>query len=78
MATDLFSIATARRACRSGDGRVLRERNDLSLREAADYLGVSESTLSNWERGRAIPRRRDLATRYADFLSRLLAAVAQQ
>ena len=35
--------------------KVLRVLNGLTLREAADKLGVSSATLSNWERGVTFP-----------------------
>lgn len=33
----------------------LRVLQNLTQRELADALGVSEDTIGNWERGRAIP-----------------------
>lgn len=44
-------------------GKRIRERRDglqLTQREAAKRLGVSERTLQNWEAGAAFPRRRHL------------------
>lgn len=35
--------------------KVLRVLNGLTLKEAADKLGISSATLSNWERGITYP-----------------------
>lgn len=35
--------------------KVLRVLNGLTLKEAADKLGISSATLSNWERGVTYP-----------------------
>lgn len=35
--------------------KVLRVLNGLTLKEAADKLGISSATLSNWERGFTFP-----------------------
>lgn len=47
--------------------RIFRDRQGLKLEEVADTLGVSQSTLSRWERGLIEPRRlylRELANLY--------------
>jgi DNA-binding transcriptional regulator YiaG len=52
----LLSVSLARDACRSGDGRRLREAMGLSLRETAAALRVSPSSMSRWERGLEAPK----------------------
>jgi DNA-binding XRE family transcriptional regulator len=34
----------------------IRERLDLTQKEVADALGVTEQTVRNWEHGRAVPK----------------------
>lgn len=48
-------LAEARRLCGNGEARAIREAADLSLAELARDVGVSESTLSEWERGAQRP-----------------------
>jgi DNA-binding transcriptional regulator YiaG len=48
-------LAEVRRLCTTGEARALREANDLALAELARDVGVSETTLSEWERGRQRP-----------------------
>ena len=38
------------------DMRQLRERQNLRTVDVASQLGVSESTIRNWEHGRSVPR----------------------
>jgi DNA-binding transcriptional regulator YiaG len=35
---------------------ILRQRFELTQRDLADALGVTEQTVRNWEQGKAIPR----------------------
>jgi DNA-binding transcriptional regulator YiaG len=48
-------LADVRRLCATGEARALRECADLALAELARDIGVSESTLSEWERGNQRP-----------------------
>lgn len=54
--TTWLARSAARGAGTAGRGRRLREASAISMREAADILGVSPSTLSRWERGVVRPR----------------------
>jgi DNA-binding transcriptional regulator YiaG len=66
---DLIALHVARyRAPR--DGRALRERHRLSLREIGYTVGVSPSTVCRWESGERRPRGA-AAIRYAALLDRL-------
>lgn len=66
-------LILARRACRTGSGRQLRIRAGLTLREAAQDIGVNPGTLSRWERSLEMPKG-NRAGRYGAHLERLLAA----
>ena len=54
---DLVMMSLARKAG-SGEGRALRLAADVSLREAADCLGISSASLSRYERGLNRPKGR--------------------
>jgi DNA-binding XRE family transcriptional regulator len=66
-------LILARRACRTGSGRQLRLRAGVTLREAAEDIGVDPGTLSRWERGLEMPKG-TRARLYGAHLERLLAA----
>jgi transcriptional regulator with XRE-family HTH domain len=51
----------------SGDARSLRIEQRISLRELAETLGASPSTVSRWEQGHTTPRATS-ALRWADVL----------
>jgi transcriptional regulator with XRE-family HTH domain len=52
---DARLLVVGRRLGDAGRGRELRERAGLSLRDAAELLGVNVSCLSRWERGKDRP-----------------------
>jgi len=54
----------------SGEGRAIRERAAVGLREAAQLLGVDPGTFSRWETGQSVPRRA-AAQRWARFVGYL-------
>ena len=66
-------LILGRRACRTGAGRKIRLQAGLTLREAAQDIGVNPGTLSRWERGLEMPKG-GRAGRYGAHLERLLAA----
>jgi transcriptional regulator with XRE-family HTH domain len=67
---DLLKITAARSAASSGAARGLRVGAGLSLREVADDLGVSVSTVFRWENGERRPSG-ELAERYGELLAAL-------
>lgn len=48
---DQLAMVLARRCCRSGELRELREALGFSLSEVAKLLGVDTASVSRWERG---------------------------
>lgn len=38
--------------------RALRQRNHLTQKEVADYMGISHVAVGKWESGKAMPRAR--------------------
>lgn len=71
---ELALVVDARAALADGSGKELRERANLSLREAANYIGVVPSVLWRWEAGTACPSPAS-AARYARFLAQLRSAL---
>lgn len=66
-ASDLFLIAEAREAARSGRGRRLREALELAQTEVAAAVKVSSPTISRWEDGTRVPSG-ERAVRWAKLL----------
>ena len=56
---DLARLRLARKLCRNGLGRSLRERADLQLNEVANVVGVGSQTLLRWEAGDSRPGTRN-------------------
>jgi DNA-binding transcriptional regulator YiaG len=73
VSTDVSKLIRARWLARSGEGRRIRERAGLSLREVADAVGVDPTTLARWEHDRSVPRSR-AAQRWADVIAEAAAA----
>ncbi len=55
---ELLQVALARRLASEGEAQRLRTDAGLSLREVADAIGVSPTTLWRWEAGQRAPRPR--------------------
>lgn len=53
---DLRRISAVRMLIANGDARAERQRRRLTLREIADTIGSSPSTIHRWEKGTALPR----------------------
>ncbi|MEW2254978.1 helix-turn-helix transcriptional regulator [Streptomyces sp. NPDC047869] len=53
---DLRRISAVRELVASGETRTWREGRRLTLREVADAVGVSPSTIHRWEQSRSAPR----------------------
>lgn len=70
---NLNRLAYARSLASTGEGQRLRRAADLSVREVADGVGVTATTLSRWERGTHRPRG-PAALRWAGVLSALTTA----
>ena len=64
-------LSQARNHWADGQGQALRERSGLPLREMADVVGVSASTLWRWEQGISKPTG-SKAVRWVQFLEVLL------
>ena len=69
--TSLACLSQARSLTQSDVGRRRREAAQISLRELADAIGVTPSTLSRWENGTSRPRA-CAALRWADALRSLI------
>jgi DNA-binding transcriptional regulator YiaG len=67
MHSDLTKLVTARRLARTGEGRRIRERADLTVKELAAAAGIDTGTLHRWEDGRTTPRA-PAALRWVDAL----------
>jgi DNA-binding transcriptional regulator YiaG len=65
-----LELVEVRRLCAGGEARTIREAADLALAELARDVGVSQSTLSDWERGKQRPTGQR-ALRYLKLLRRL-------
>lgn len=63
-------IARARELLRSGRAQEIRENAGLSRAEIAADLGVDQSAIWRWERGKRAPRG-NVAKRYAQLLHQL-------
>lgn len=68
--TYLVRVAWARNLTRSGRARTIRVDACLSLREIADEIGVTASTVCKWEAGDRKPTGLP-AARYGELLDRL-------
>jgi transcriptional regulator with XRE-family HTH domain len=75
MSEEITRLLKARWFGTSGEGRRLRERAGLSLREEAEAIGVDPATLARWELGLCRPRT-DAALRWEALLSQLQQAAA--
>lgn len=64
---DLRRISAVRALVANGEAREQRQLRRLTLREIADAIGSSPSTVLRYEQGTALPRSRH-ALRYADAL----------
>lgn len=65
-------VMTARLAAKTGVGRIIRRKAELSLGEVAALVCVDPSTVGRWEHGATRPRGESVV-RYYDILSRLAA-----
>ena len=65
--TDVSKLIWARWLARSGEGRRIRERCGLSVREVAHATGVDPTTITRWEGDSSVPRAR-AAERWVDVL----------
>jgi DNA-binding transcriptional regulator YiaG len=70
-AHELSTISRARALASSGAARSIREAAGITLRELAENLETSVSTVWYWEQGRKVPRS-DYALRYGQILDELL------
>ena len=70
MVTNLQLIAKARSLAESGEGRAVRERARVHVREVAREVRVSPSTVLRWEAGETFPRA-EAAVRWVRALERL-------
>jgi DNA-binding XRE family transcriptional regulator len=70
MAREVLELAVVRDMARTGKARDLRIAAGLSLAEVARDVGVSTTTIHNWERGRFSPRG-EPAARYGRLLGEL-------
>jgi DNA-binding transcriptional regulator YiaG len=70
-ATQLRNLMRLRRLLRSGMATALRDNAGLSLRQAAEAVGISATTLSRWERNQRRPSA-DAGLRYLDVLDELI------
>ena len=68
-----LKLVQARRLAASGEGKAVRERAGLSLREVAAPMGLSVSALFRWENGERIPHG-ERAVAWVEFLEQLAAA----
>jgi DNA-binding transcriptional regulator YiaG len=66
---DLLAATLARRYCRSGEARRLREGLSVGVRETALALNVDASTLSRWERGLTAPTNAGHAVKYGRLIA---------
>ena len=64
----MADVSAARDACRTGEGRRLRQALGLKVTEVAEKAGISASLLSRWERGERLPNTEN-ALGYADALA---------
>ena len=64
---DLRRISAVRTLIANGEARAERQRRRLTLREIADTIGSSPSTVHRWEQGATAPRGA-YALRWADAL----------
>ncbi|MGY4994094.1 helix-turn-helix domain-containing protein [Streptomyces sp. 900105245] len=64
---DLRRISAVRALVANGKAREQRESRRLTLREIADAIGSSPSTIHRWEKGTSLPRGAH-ALRWADAL----------
>lgn len=64
---DLRRISAVRVLVANGEAREQRKRRHLTLREVADAIGSSPSTIQRWEKGVSAPRAA-YALRWADAL----------
>ena len=67
---DLVKVSRARQLLGSGEGRRMREKARLSLREMADMIGIDHSSLARWETGESLPGR-EPAQRWHDAMRSL-------
>jgi transcriptional regulator with XRE-family HTH domain len=67
---DLPRVARVRDLARSGGARRIREDSRIGLREMAEVIGVSATTLLRWEAGLVMPRA-EHALLWADALAEL-------
>lgn len=68
--TSVVMLAQTRRLVTSGEARRLRVAAAVSLREMANAVGVSPSTILRWERAERSPRG-EAAVRYGTLLDQL-------
>lgn len=68
--TDPVVLAQARRLAKSGAGRMIRVNADLTLKDIADPVGVSPTTILRWERLERVPHG-EAAERWARLLNDL-------
>ena len=66
-----LALSEVRRLAASGAARSIREGADLTLREVAEYIGVTIQCISQWERGLARPARSKETLRYLELLRAL-------
>ena len=64
---DITKLVLARRLARTGEGKRLRERAELTIKEIAQAVGVDTGTIVRWETGRTSPRA-PAALRWVDAL----------
>jgi DNA-binding transcriptional regulator YiaG len=69
----VLALTEVRRLCTTGEARAIREALELGVAELARDIGVSGSTLSEWERGIQRPTG-ERAVRYLRVLRQLASA----
>ncbi|MFD9905892.1 helix-turn-helix domain-containing protein [Streptomyces sp. NPDC059063] len=53
---ELRRVSSVRHLAACGDARTIRKKRRVSLRELAEAIDTSPSSLSRWENGRTAPR----------------------
>lgn len=64
MADDIVKISRARQLLKTGEARRIREAANVSMRAAADHLGVTVPVLSRWETGERRPKTKNAIALY--------------
>ena len=75
-AEDVAAVALIRQLTADGTARALRLRHRVSLREIAEVTGSTPGAVWKWETARRSIRSGEVARRYAEVLSTLLALEA--